>query len=19
CARNWGYYGSGYRNRFDVW
>nr|MOW93826.1 immunoglobulin heavy chain junction region [Macaca mulatta]MOW94623.1 immunoglobulin heavy chain junction region [Macaca mulatta]MOW97182.1 immunoglobulin heavy chain junction region [Macaca mulatta] len=19
CARNWGYYDSGYRNRFDVW
>nr|MOW88386.1 immunoglobulin heavy chain junction region [Macaca mulatta]MOW88706.1 immunoglobulin heavy chain junction region [Macaca mulatta]MOW94577.1 immunoglobulin heavy chain junction region [Macaca mulatta]MOW94997.1 immunoglobulin heavy chain junction region [Macaca mulatta]MOW95846.1 immunoglobulin heavy chain junction region [Macaca mulatta] len=19
CARNWGYDGSGYRNRFDVW
>nr|MOW86531.1 immunoglobulin heavy chain junction region [Macaca mulatta]MOW86536.1 immunoglobulin heavy chain junction region [Macaca mulatta]MOW86580.1 immunoglobulin heavy chain junction region [Macaca mulatta]MOW87321.1 immunoglobulin heavy chain junction region [Macaca mulatta]MOW87486.1 immunoglobulin heavy chain junction region [Macaca mulatta] len=19
CARNWGYHGSGYRNRFDVW
>nr|MOW93379.1 immunoglobulin heavy chain junction region [Macaca mulatta]MOW95436.1 immunoglobulin heavy chain junction region [Macaca mulatta]MOW97128.1 immunoglobulin heavy chain junction region [Macaca mulatta] len=19
CARNWGYFGSGYRNRFDVW
>nr|MOW87103.1 immunoglobulin heavy chain junction region [Macaca mulatta]MOW89176.1 immunoglobulin heavy chain junction region [Macaca mulatta]MOW94231.1 immunoglobulin heavy chain junction region [Macaca mulatta]MOW94342.1 immunoglobulin heavy chain junction region [Macaca mulatta]MOW94549.1 immunoglobulin heavy chain junction region [Macaca mulatta] len=19
CARNWGYNGSGYRNRFDVW
>nr|MOW96669.1 immunoglobulin heavy chain junction region [Macaca mulatta] len=19
CARNWGYHGSGDRNRFDVW
>nr|MOW93910.1 immunoglobulin heavy chain junction region [Macaca mulatta]MOW96042.1 immunoglobulin heavy chain junction region [Macaca mulatta] len=19
CARNWGYFDSGYRNRFDVW
>nr|MOW88238.1 immunoglobulin heavy chain junction region [Macaca mulatta] len=19
CERNWGYHGSGYRNRFDVW